>query len=85
MSEQPYHLGRYSLQGLALAEAALFQAWGGLEKFHEDLVVVGGLAVYHHTRNTENQVCYGEVASDSKDFRLRTNLVSIAKELLNFK
>jgi len=56
MSEQPAHLGRYSLQGLALAEAALFQAWDGLEKFHEDLVVVGGLAVYHHTRNTENQV-----------------------------
>lgn len=56
MSDQPYHLGSYSLQGLALAERALFQAWDGLEKFHQDLVVVGGLAVYHHTKKTENQV-----------------------------
>ena len=56
MSDQAYHLGAYSLRGLAMAERALFQAWDGLEKFHQDLVVIGGLAVYHHTRNTENQI-----------------------------
>lgn len=54
MSEEPFQLGNYSQLGLALAEAALFSAWEVLEKFHEDLVVVGGLAVHYHTRDEKN-------------------------------
>ena len=54
MSEEPFQLGDYSQFGLAAAEAALFSAWGALEKFHEDLVVVGGLAVHYHTRDEKN-------------------------------
>jgi hypothetical protein len=54
MSDEVSQLGDYSRQGLAAAEAALFAAWEALEKFHEDLVVVGGLAVHYHTRNAPN-------------------------------
>ncbi len=51
MSDEPEHLGGYPAEGLATAEAGLFEAWEALEKFHADLVVVGGLAVYHHTKD----------------------------------
>ena len=54
MSEEPFQLGDYSQFGLAAAEAALFSAWEALEKFHGDLVVVGGLAVHYHTRDEKN-------------------------------
>lgn len=54
MSEEPFQLGDYSQDGLASAEAALFTAWEALEKFHDDLVVVGGLAVHYHTRDAKN-------------------------------
>jgi len=54
MSEEPFQLGDYSQHGLAAAEAALFSAWEALEKFHEDLVVVGGLAVHYHTKDEKN-------------------------------
>lgn len=52
MSDDPFQLGDYSPRGLATAEAALFTAWEALEKFHEDLVVIGGLAVHYHTKDT---------------------------------
>ena len=54
MSEELFQLGDYSQRGLASAETALFAAWEALEKFHEDLVVVGGLAVHYHTKDAEN-------------------------------
>ncbi len=54
MSEESFQLGDYSQRGLASAEVALFTAWEALEKFHEDLVVVGGLAVHYHTKDAKN-------------------------------
>jgi len=35
----------YPPRSLAGAEAALLTAWASLERFHDDLVLVGGLAV----------------------------------------
>jgi len=54
MSEEPFQLKDYPQFGLAATEAALFSAWEALEKFHGDLVVVGGLAVLYHTRGDKN-------------------------------
>lgn len=41
----------YPSDCMAKSEKALFEAWESLEKFHDDLVVVGGLAVHYHTRD----------------------------------
>jgi hypothetical protein len=51
MSNDLEHLDDYPAQGVVSAEAALVRAWSSLENFHADLVVVGGLAVYFHTRD----------------------------------
>lgn len=40
----------YPPRSLAGAEAALLTAWTSLERFHEDLVLVGGLAVKYLTK-----------------------------------
>ena len=40
----------YPPRSLAGAEAALLTAWTSLERFHDDLVLVGGLAVKYLTR-----------------------------------
>lgn len=44
----------YPPDGLSVSEKALFEVWDRLEKFREDLVVVGGLAVHFHTRGSGN-------------------------------
>lgn len=44
----------YPPDEVAISETALFEAWDRLEKFREDLVVVGGLAVHYHTRGIGN-------------------------------
>lgn len=51
MSDSLSHLDDYPVDGALTAEAALATAWSALENFHDDLVVVGGLAIYLHTRN----------------------------------
>ncbi len=51
MSEQPANFDSYPAHGVISAEAALVAAWSSLENFHSDLVVIGGLAIYFHTRN----------------------------------
>src|SRR5437870_1673710 len=40
----------YPARSLDRAEAALLTAWASLERFHDDLVLVGGLAVKYLTR-----------------------------------
>jgi hypothetical protein len=40
----------YPPRSLAGAEAALLTAWASLERFHDDLVLVGGLAIKYLTR-----------------------------------
>jgi hypothetical protein len=40
----------YPRESLRLAEAALLTAWRTLERYHDDLVLVGGLAVHYLTR-----------------------------------
>src|SRR5947207_1901489 len=40
----------YPPRSLAGAEAALLTAWASLERFHDDLVLVGGLAVKYLTK-----------------------------------
>jgi len=42
--------GDYPKESLLLAEAALLTAWRSLERYHGDLVLVGGLAVHYLTK-----------------------------------
>ena len=42
----------YPPRSLVGAEAALLTAWASLERFHDDLVLVGGLAVKYLTKQT---------------------------------
>jgi len=67
MNEKPEYLESYSADGLATAEAGLFEAWDALDKFHDDLVVVGGLAVYYHTKDTANPI-YRSTSTLDVDF-----------------
>jgi len=50
MNVEASNPGDYPAPGVVSAEAALVIAWASLENFHADLVVVGGLAIYFHTR-----------------------------------
>lgn len=54
----------YPADGLVNTEKALFEAWDSLEKFHADLVVVGGLAVHYHTRDRINPLYFGAPTLD---------------------
>jgi hypothetical protein len=54
----------YLADGLVNTEKALFEAWDSLEKFHADLVVVGGLAVHYHTRDRINPLYFGAPTLD---------------------
>ena len=49
MSKFP-SFAEYPPRSLAGAEAALLTAWASLERFHDDLVLVGGLAVRYLTK-----------------------------------
>jgi len=40
----------YPKESLPSAEAALLTAWRSLERYHDDLALVGGLAVHYLTR-----------------------------------
>src|SRR5438552_18044042 len=42
--------GDYPEDSLASAEKVLLTAWRSLERYHDDLVLVGGLAVHYLTR-----------------------------------
>ena len=42
--------GDYPKESLLSAEAALLTAWRSLERYHDDLVLVGGLAVHYLTK-----------------------------------
>src|SRR5438552_14957777 len=42
--------GDYPKESLASAEKVLLTAWRSLERYHNDLVLVGGLAVHYLTR-----------------------------------
>ena len=42
--------GDYPKESLLSAQAALLTAWRSLERYHDDLVLVGGLAVHYLTR-----------------------------------
>ena len=42
----------YPKDSLASAEKALLTAWRSLERYHDDLVLVGGLAVHYLTKRT---------------------------------
>lgn len=44
--------GEYPKDSLDSAQRALLTAWRSLERFHEDLVLVGGLAVHYLTKRT---------------------------------
>ena len=50
MTEPPSSFESYPREGILTAQAALVETWSLLENFHEDLVLVGGLAVYQHTK-----------------------------------
>ena len=54
MSDEEARWNSYPPDGLSITEKALFEVWDRLEKFRADLVVVGGLAVYYHTRGSES-------------------------------
>lgn len=42
--------GDYPAESLPSAEAALLTAWRSLERYHDDLVLIGGLAIHYITR-----------------------------------
>ena len=42
--------GGYPRESLMSAEAALLTAWRSLELYHDNLVLVGGLAVHYLTK-----------------------------------
>ncbi|MEN3942527.1 hypothetical protein WJU23_14605 [Prosthecobacter sp. SYSU 5D2] len=44
----------YPARGLAAAEAALLTVWPTLARYHDDLVLVGGLAIHCLTRQEKN-------------------------------
>ena len=44
MTKFPHH-SDYHPSSTVLAESALLTAWGSLSRYHDDLVLVGGLAV----------------------------------------
>lgn len=44
--------GDYPSDSLASAEKVLLTAWRSLERYHDDLVLVGGLAVHYLTKST---------------------------------
>lgn len=44
--------GEYPKDSLVSAEKALLTAWRSLERYHDDIVLVGGLAVHYLTRRT---------------------------------
>lgn len=67
MSDDLEHLDDYPTQGVISAEAALVTAWSSLENFHSDLVVVGGLAIYLHTREKVDPL-YRPTATLDVDF-----------------
>ena len=54
----------YPPDGLITSEKALFEAWDSLEKFHSDLVVVGGLAVHYHARGKADPLYTGAPTLD---------------------
>ena len=42
--------GSYPQRGLLSAEAALLTVWPSLSRYHDDLVLVGGLAIHYLTK-----------------------------------
>ena len=67
MSKGDVSWDSYPSDGLEATGRALFEAWDSLEKFRRDLVLVGGLSVYLHTRDTENPT-YGGAPTLDVDF-----------------
>ena len=54
----------YPAQGLAAAEAALLTLWPALSSYHQDLVLVGGLAVHYLIRHGSASPWPGVVTMD---------------------
>ncbi|HAV12706.1 MAG TPA: hypothetical protein DCX06_04300, partial [Opitutae bacterium] len=54
---------KYPARGLAAAESALLTVWPTLKRHHEDIVLIGGLAVHYLTRE-HTQVWPGAVTMD---------------------
>lgn len=50
---KPENLKAYPAHSLATSEAALLTVWPALAPFHDELVLIGGLAVHHLTLRTE--------------------------------
>lgn len=44
----------YPPRGLGAAESALLTIWPTLSRYHEDLVLIGGLAIHHLTRRDQS-------------------------------
>ena len=56
--------GDYPKESLPSAEAALLTAWRSLDRYHNDLVLVGGLAVHHLTKRGAEDGTPGAVTMD---------------------
>ena len=52
----PGTLEAYPAHGIITTEAALLDAWQGLENYHGNLVLVGGLAVHYHTKDKAHPI-----------------------------
>jgi hypothetical protein len=56
--------GDYPKESLPSAEAALLTAWRSLDRYHNDLVLVGGLAVHYLTKRGVTGGTPGAVTMD---------------------
>lgn len=56
--------GDYPKESLSSAEAALLTAWRSLDRYHDDLVLVGGLAVHYLTKRGAEDGTPGAVTMD---------------------
>ena len=56
--------GDYPKESLQSAEAALLTAWRSLDRYHKDLVLVGGLAVHYLTKRDAAGGAPGAVTMD---------------------
>lgn len=70
MNKQPQTFNGYPPHSTLSAESALVTAWSALEYFRSDLVVIGGLAVHYHTRNTRTP-SYQPTATQDVDFGIQ--------------
>ena len=77
--------GAYPDRGLPNAEAALLTLWPSLNRYHDDLALIGGLAVHYLIEDRAGSLPSSSSSSTSsfdETQLIRQDLVSVANALL---